>query len=141
MHEVYQEKTSFLTNRGLYCYKMMSFGLKNVGATYQRLVNKMFQEQIGRKIEVYVDDRLVSSCQDFLDFPLRLRMTLPLGISYPKCSLILASVTMRSKSILRIHWELRERDHGSNLSCLNSSDIGRFFPCEIKSDESSSKGE
>jgi hypothetical protein len=58
-----QENTSFITNRGLYCYKMMPFGLKNEGATYQRLVNKMFQNQIGRNVEVYVDDMLVRSIQ------------------------------------------------------------------------------
>jgi hypothetical protein len=63
MDEPDQEKTSFITNRGLYCYKMMPFGLKNVGATYQRLVNKMFQKQIGRNVEVYVDDMLVKSIQ------------------------------------------------------------------------------
>jgi hypothetical protein len=61
MDETDQEKTSFITNRGLYCYKMMPFGLKNAGATYQRLVNKMFRDQIGRNIEVYVDDMLVKS--------------------------------------------------------------------------------
>ena len=47
------ENTSFITERGLYCYKVMPFGLKNAGATYQRLVNKMFKEQIGKTIEVY----------------------------------------------------------------------------------------
>ncbi|KAM1567068.1 hypothetical protein ACFX1Z_045668 [Malus domestica] len=56
-----QEHTSFTTNRGLYCYKVMPFGLKNVGATYQRLVNSMFTEQIGKNMEVYVDDMLVKS--------------------------------------------------------------------------------
>lgn len=40
--EVHQEKTSFITDRGLYCYKMMPFGLNNARATYQRMVNKMF---------------------------------------------------------------------------------------------------
>ena len=39
----------------------MPFELKNVGATYQRLVNKMFQKQIGASTEVYIDDMLVKS--------------------------------------------------------------------------------
>ena len=56
-----QEKTSFVTSQGTYCYRVMSFGLKNVGATYQRLVNKMFQKQIGTTMEVYIDDMLVKS--------------------------------------------------------------------------------
>ena len=42
MEEADQEKTSFVTSQGLFCYKMMSFGLKNAGAMYQRLMNKMF---------------------------------------------------------------------------------------------------
>ena len=42
----------------------MSFGLKNAGATYQRLVNKMFSKQIGRKMEVYVNDMLVKSKEE-----------------------------------------------------------------------------
>jgi len=61
MDEIDQEKTSFIIDRGIYCYKMMSFGLKNAGAIYQRLVNRMFRDQIGRNIEVYVDDMLVKS--------------------------------------------------------------------------------
>ena len=61
MHIPDQEHTSFITDRKLYCYKVMSFGLKNAGATYQRLINMMFKEQIGRTIEVYVDDMLVKS--------------------------------------------------------------------------------
>ena len=56
-----QEKTAFITSQGLYCYKVMPFGLKNAGATYQRLVNKMFGQQISRNMEVYVDDMLVKS--------------------------------------------------------------------------------
>ncbi|KAM1143975.1 hypothetical protein EV1_032479 [Malus domestica] len=56
-----QEHTAFTTDRGLYCYKVMPFGLKNAGATYQRLVNLMFAEQIGKSMEVYVDDMLVKS--------------------------------------------------------------------------------
>ena len=56
-----QEKTSFVTKYGTYCYNVMPFGLKNAGATYQRLVNKMFEEQIGKSMEVYIDDMLVKS--------------------------------------------------------------------------------
>ncbi|KAM2544763.1 hypothetical protein TB1_016414 [Malus domestica] len=56
-----QEHTAFTTDRGLYCYNVMPFGLKNAGATYQRLVNSMFTEQIGKNMEVYVDDMLVKS--------------------------------------------------------------------------------
>ena len=54
-----QERTSFVTSQGLFCYKVMLFGLKNAEAMYQRLMNKMFTHQIGRNIQVYVDDMLV----------------------------------------------------------------------------------
>ena len=69
MAEEDQEKTAFITNQGLYCYRVMPFGLKNAGATYQRLVNQMFEKQIGRNMEVYVDDMLVKSRkeEDHLD--------------------------------------------------------------------------
>ena len=56
-----QEKSSFVTGQGTYCYRVMPFGLKNAGATYQRLVNKMFQKKIGASMEVYIDDMLVKS--------------------------------------------------------------------------------
>uniref|UniRef100_A0A803PEP4 Reverse transcriptase domain-containing protein n=1 Tax=Cannabis sativa TaxID=3483 RepID=A0A803PEP4_CANSA len=46
---------------GLYCYKVMPFGSKNVGTTYQRLVNGLFENQIRQNMEVYVDDMLVKS--------------------------------------------------------------------------------
>ena len=42
----------------------MSFELKNVGATYQRLINKMFAHQLGRNVQVYVDDMLVKSMRE-----------------------------------------------------------------------------
>ena len=44
MHKADQEKTSFATSQGLFCYKVMPFGRKNAGATYQRLMNKMFAQ-------------------------------------------------------------------------------------------------
>ena len=56
-----QAKTSFITGQGTYFYRVMPFGLKNAGATYQRLVNRMFQKQIGASMEVYIDDMLVKS--------------------------------------------------------------------------------
>ncbi|XXG88794.1 hypothetical protein AAC387_Pa12g0960 [Persea americana] len=56
-----QERTAFITPRGTYCYKVMPFGLKNAGATYQRLVTKMFQAQLGKTVEVYINDMVVKS--------------------------------------------------------------------------------
>ena len=56
-----QEKASFITEWGTYCYKVIPFGLKNAGDTYQRLVNKMFSTQFGRTMEVYINDMLVKS--------------------------------------------------------------------------------
>ena len=64
MKEEDQEKTSFVTSQGLFCYKVMPFGLKNAGATYQRLMNKMFMHQLGRYVQVYVDDMLVKSMRE-----------------------------------------------------------------------------
>ena len=61
MAEEDQEKTAFIMSQGLYCYKVMPFRLKNGGATYQRLVNKMFSKHIGRNMEVYVDNMLTKS--------------------------------------------------------------------------------
>ena len=59
-----QDKIAFITSQGLYYYRVMSFGLKNVGATYQRLVNQIFNKQIGRNMEIYVDDMLVKSKEE-----------------------------------------------------------------------------
>ena len=56
-----QEKTSFVTMQGTYCYHVKPFGLKNAGATYKRLVNRMFQKQISTTMEVHIDDMLVKS--------------------------------------------------------------------------------
>ena len=64
MEETDQEKTSFVKSQGLFCYKVMPFGLKNAGATYQRLMNKMFMHQIGRNVQVYVDHILVKIKQE-----------------------------------------------------------------------------
>ena len=63
MHPRDAEKTSFITPHVLYCYNVMPFGLKNVGATYQRLVTKMFRPLLGNTMEVYIDDMLVKTKQ------------------------------------------------------------------------------
>ena len=55
------EKTAFITPHGLFCYNVMPFGLKNAGATYQRLVTKIFRPLLGKTMEVYIDDMLVKS--------------------------------------------------------------------------------
>ncbi|GJY06744.1 reverse transcriptase domain-containing protein [Tanacetum coccineum] len=54
-----EEKTAFITSQGIFCYTKMPFGLRNAGATYQRLVDKAFHKQIGRNLEVYVDDLVI----------------------------------------------------------------------------------
>ncbi|GJX33498.1 reverse transcriptase domain-containing protein [Tanacetum coccineum] len=56
-----EEKTAFYTDQGTYCYTKMPFGLKNTGATYQRLVDTAFQSHIGRNLEAYVDDMVIKS--------------------------------------------------------------------------------
>ncbi|KAL0394875.1 UNVERIFIED_CONTAM: Pro-Pol polyprotein [Sesamum latifolium] len=56
-----RKRISFITSSGTFCYVAMPFGLKNACSTYQRLVNKIFRSQIGRNMEVYVDDMLVKS--------------------------------------------------------------------------------
>ena len=61
MHPDNQENTAFITERGIYCYKLMPFGLKNVGVTYQKFVNAMFVDQLGRMMEVFIYDILVKS--------------------------------------------------------------------------------
>ena len=60
-----QEKTSFVTPVGNYHYKVMPFGLKNIGSTYQRMMTKMFEAQMGKNIEVYIDDMVVKSKMEF----------------------------------------------------------------------------
>nr|KYP55078.1 Retrovirus-related Pol polyprotein from transposon 297 family [Cajanus cajan] len=61
MHLQDEEKIAFITETANYCYRVMPFGLKNAGATYQRLMNKIFSDHIGRSMEVYVDDMVVKS--------------------------------------------------------------------------------
>ena len=54
-------KTAFIILYDMYCYKVMFFGLKNVGATYQCMMSRVFEPMLGRTVEVYLDDILVKS--------------------------------------------------------------------------------
>nr|GFB59871.1 reverse transcriptase domain-containing protein [Tanacetum cinerariifolium] len=56
-----EEKTAFHTSQDVYCYTKMPFGLKNAGATYQRLVDSAFEGQVGRNLEVNVDNLVIKS--------------------------------------------------------------------------------
>ena len=56
-----REKTSFITEWGTCCYRVMPFGLKNAGATYQRAATTLFHDMMHRDVEVYVDDMIVKS--------------------------------------------------------------------------------
>ena len=61
MHLPYAKKIAFINPHGLFYYNVMSFGLKNVRAMYQRLVTKMFRPLLGKTIEFYIDNMLVKS--------------------------------------------------------------------------------
>ena len=56
-----EEKTAFITPFGIFCYVKMPFGLKNAGASFQRLMQSTFSPQLGRNLEAYVDDLVVKS--------------------------------------------------------------------------------
>ena len=60
-----QEKTAFVTPVGNFHYKVMPFGLKNAGATYQRMMTRMFESQLGKNIEIYIDDMVVKTREEF----------------------------------------------------------------------------
>nr|KYP54229.1 Transposon Ty3-I Gag-Pol polyprotein [Cajanus cajan] len=56
-----EDKTAFITDSANYCYRVMPFDLRNAGATYQRLMDKIFRRQISTCLEVYVDDMVIKS--------------------------------------------------------------------------------
>jgi len=61
MHPRDECKTTFVTKLTSYCYKVMPFGLKNAGATYQRLMDRVLAPMIGQNVQAYVDDMVVTS--------------------------------------------------------------------------------
>ena len=80
MHLPNAEKTTFITPHGLYCYNVMPFGFKNVEATYQRPVTKIFRPLMGKTMEVYID-MLVKS-KERPDHMKRLQETFELLCTY-----------------------------------------------------------
>ncbi|GKB84307.1 reverse transcriptase domain-containing protein [Tanacetum coccineum] len=56
-----EEKIAFFTREGVFCYKRLPFGLKNAGATYQRLIDRVFGHQMRRNMEVNTDDMVIMS--------------------------------------------------------------------------------
>jgi hypothetical protein len=64
LHPNDEDKTTFITPHGIYCYKVMTFVLKNAGATYQKAIQKCLKTHIGKNIEAYVDDVVVKTTEE-----------------------------------------------------------------------------
>jgi hypothetical protein len=64
LHPDDEDKTAFITPHGIYCYKVMTFGLKNAGATYQKAIQKCLKTQIGKNVEAYVDDVVAKTTEE-----------------------------------------------------------------------------
>jgi hypothetical protein len=65
LHPDDEDKTTFITPHDIYCYKVMTFGLKNTGATYQKAIQKSLKSQIGKNVEAYIDDVVVKTTVAF----------------------------------------------------------------------------
>src|SRR3954463_904725 len=61
MKEEDEEHTSFITPYSVFCYRTMPFGLKNVGATYQRMMQACLRDQIRRNVQIYIDDIVIKT--------------------------------------------------------------------------------
>jgi hypothetical protein len=64
LHPDDEDKTTFITPYDIYCYKVMTFGLKNAGATYQKAIQKCLKSQIGKNVEAYIDDVVVKTTKE-----------------------------------------------------------------------------
>jgi hypothetical protein len=56
-----QEKTAFITPFSAYCYKKMSFGLKNAGGTYQQAIQACFKKKLNKNVEAYMDNMVIKT--------------------------------------------------------------------------------
>jgi hypothetical protein len=66
LHPDDEDKTAFIMPHNIYCYKVMTFGLKNAGATYQKAIQKCLASQIGKNVEAYVDDVVAKTTKEDL---------------------------------------------------------------------------
>jgi hypothetical protein len=64
LHPDDEDKTTFITPHDIYCYKVMTFGLKNAGETYQKAIEKCLKSKIGKNVEAYVDDVVVKTTEE-----------------------------------------------------------------------------
>jgi hypothetical protein len=64
LHRDDEDKTLFIMPHDIYCYKVMTFGLKNAGATYQKVIQKCLKYQIGKNVEAYIDDVVVKTTKE-----------------------------------------------------------------------------
>ena len=60
MHPRDTSKTTFMAEFASYCYKVMPFGLKNVGSTYQRLMDRILAPMLGKNVQAYIDNMVVT---------------------------------------------------------------------------------
>ena len=86
-----QENAAFISPTGNYHYKVMPFSLKNAGSTYQRMMTKMFKPQLGKTIEVYIDDMMVSEHVRDLENIFKILRKHKLGLNASKCSFAVGS--------------------------------------------------
>lgn len=66
MYELDRDKNAFVSEQPKYQYNVIPFGLKNIGATYKRMMNKDFKEEMGETLEIYVDDMIVKLSKEEL---------------------------------------------------------------------------
>nr|GEU33916.1 reverse transcriptase domain-containing protein [Tanacetum cinerariifolium] len=100
-----RRKEAFHTGQGVYCYTKMPFGLKNAGATYQRLMDKAFESQMGQNIKVYVDDLVVKSHTEVemvrdIEETLRTLRKINMKLNPKKCSFGLAEGVFLGTSVM-----------------------------------------
>nr|GEY10162.1 reverse transcriptase domain-containing protein [Tanacetum cinerariifolium] len=123
-----EEKTTFHTGQWVYCYTKMSFGLKNVGATYQRLVDKAFHNQIVQNIEVYVDDLTAEAEQAFKQLKQHLS-ELPLLVA-PKPKEELLVYLSATYGAIRPETKLYSNGKASSVTSLRSQETSESVMLE-----------